>query len=221
MRENQLIVATWGLVLATFLLVVATAIPALASLAGRREEKRRIASQLIPTLHLMKNRMEAVVEDLLASYDTAISRSDPVQMDKIEFLLDGTRTDLEDLERLLSESRDIGLTAVSDLFVANHLVTQAQIELEKVLHPSEQTESGAVKRTESRRRVCRLYQAAIASLTEAESQLPKWSRNISGENFWHRFDRLSREREDVAEKEVVEMRHKIREKQRSAEHDAD
>jgi hypothetical protein len=59
-------------------------------------------------------------------------------------------------------------------------------------------------------RACRLFKAASMTLESAESLLPTQSATIKGEKFWNRFVRIADERENEAERALVDSRRERR-----------
>ncbi|MFE3641887.1 hypothetical protein ACFXOM_12905 [Streptomyces sp. NPDC059169] len=63
--EYQLVLATWGLFVATALLFVVTAIPAIGQFLDWRNKKRALASSMLPVLHGIKNQVSDLRDMLL------------------------------------------------------------------------------------------------------------------------------------------------------------
>ncbi len=197
MTISQLELATWGLVVATTLLVVAAAIPALRSLADLRARKRELAANLVPDSHLLYDRCDGMVRDLV----TARSMSEGQR----QYYLSRISEDLEILARILDYASPAGIELINELYICRHLITQAKIEYERYLSLTD--DSGSIRERDAAiQRATRLYSAAGSTLRIAESILPNWSRKIKGEDFISRFKRKAREREIEAEKELIEQR---------------
>ncbi len=197
MTISQLELATWGLVVATTLLVIAAAIPALRSLADLRARKRELAADLVPDSHLLYDRCDGMVRSLVNAH--SISEG---QTQEYLSIID---QDLQILARILGYASPAGIEFMNELYICRHLITQAKIEFGRYL--SLTNDSDAIRdRDAAIERATRLYSAAGSTLRIAESILPEWARKIKGEDFISRFKRKAREREIEAEKDLVEQR---------------
>jgi hypothetical protein len=193
---SNVVLATWGLVLVTFLLVLASTVPALIE---RRREKERTAASLIPDMHMLRSRLEGTVDVLI----------DPemVGEDVLEDQLSRVDTDLELLGGILRVRGYTSLEFANELYVVRHLLTHAGERLSDALALIEEHDEESVRRRDAAvSQACREYIAARISLGAAEGLLPKWARTIDGEAFWDRFIRVATRREREAEKLQVDFR---------------
>jgi hypothetical protein len=194
--ETELVRATWGLVVATALLVIAAIVPLIRDAADRREQKQRISSQLIPDMNILRSRLEGADGRLANSRsltDAAIGR-----------LMEFVELELGMIGRIIGEGERPSLLFANEVYIVRHLLTQASNELKRAQRLADKTDPDDVRaRDDALLRVRRLYKAALMSLDAAEQQLPSNIRTINGESFWDRFYRVSREREAEAERSFV------------------
>ena len=62
--DTQLVGATWGLVVVTSLLVIATIIPFLGDILKRRNERAIVAARTVPDMNILRSRLEGAVDQL-------------------------------------------------------------------------------------------------------------------------------------------------------------
>lgn len=176
MLADAIVEATWGLVAATALLVVATTIPVALTIRERWVRLATHAAQVIPPMHLLLSRTEGLAKDL--------DEGEP-----FEEAVDDLNGQLDILAEILSDSQSLGLRFVGELFISRHLLTQARIRCETARQ---------VRGTSAGTRVEAVIhlQAAIETLREAECLVPrrKLRTGFHREDFWGRFTRLSDER---------------------------
>jgi hypothetical protein len=188
--EEQLVRATWGLVVATSLLVVATLIPLIGDILARRDRRLRLASQVVPDLNILKNRVQDATEHMLKILEPS--------QEQVEFYFRSCLRSLEFLHPLI-EIRDFDLRAMNELFILRHLLTFARDDLRELSQPLETNDTQSVRaRDETWHRICRSYLASQRTIVVIESTLPRRMRKIGGEDFWARFSRVSNEREAEA-----------------------
>jgi hypothetical protein len=187
---DQLVRATWGLVVATGLLVVATLIPFVGDILARRDRRLRLASQVVPDLNILKSRVRDATERMTEIVE-------PSQED-LNFYIQSCRRDLELLDPLIG-IRDVNLTAMNELFILRHLLTFARDDLQGIHQFLGTDDPKSVRaRDETWRRICRRYAASQLTIAAIESSLSRRLRNIGGEDFWTRLRRVSDEREAQA-----------------------
>jgi hypothetical protein len=190
--------ATWGLVVATALLVVAAAIPALGALRERRNQGRTRAALLIPDLHMLRSRFEGWTTDIDAAVDPNSEWCDS--------MLDCNKGDLKILSPLIDAAPNESLHFTSELYILRHLITQARRELQRceravLTDPMDRESSG-----KALRRARNLYLASTETLNEAERLIPvrrrtfRRPRSLRRESFLDHFRRVADEREAKARK---------------------
>jgi len=195
--EEQLVMATWGLVVATFLLFLAALVPVFEGVMQRRRERRNVAASLIPDMNILRSRLQG--------HEKRLHNINQVDQEIVSFTLGSNDDELKTLSGLLS-SRDIDLLFINEIYVLRHQLTQACIELNaarRLFREGTNDGESVRKRDEHVRRACRLYGASLLTLSAAEDLVPEWARSVDGEKFWDRFSRLSREREEQAGKQMV------------------
>lgn len=191
--------ATWALVLATGLLVLATAIPAVAALIDGWKRKTVLVARLIPELGFLKDRMASEAERL--------SRP-ALTLDELEFFQEELDEELEILSPLVQEGPLIGFAFMEELLLCRHLVTQARIEGDFVEMAWDNPGNQEVKaRQEHIDRAIRLCLAASKSLEAAALKLPLIAGRYRKTSFGDRLSELSRTREAAAEKELVDRKY--------------
>lgn len=190
---DSLEAATWALVVATALLVLASAIPILYAEFDRRARKRLLAAQLVPEIYMLKSALIWAQEFMLRPDldDTDVEYFS-------DFEADGPITQVNELMALAPQA---GILFTNELTICLHLVTQAQIEVTRARRTGEnEGEREVRRRLGAVQRAGRLYRAARMSLDAAEAQLPEWSRRLDSKTFHDRFVSLAEAREAEAEK---------------------
>jgi len=194
--ERELIQATWGLVIATFLLVVATIIPLFRDLADRRDRRRLLGSQLVPDMNILSSRLKGGCDRLAGG--PVLSQAE------IAGQLEWADGDLTMINNIIDSGARPSLLFVNETYIVRHLLTQARMELrraQEIINGQGADEVPA--RGAASRRARTLYRAALVSLDAAEETLPTAIRTINGETFWDRFHRLAAEREAAAAASVA------------------
>lgn len=176
--------ATWGLVLATALLMIATAIPAVGAISDRRRAQLQRLSSIIPDLHLLRSRVNGAIR----AYDDRQS-SDKELEKRIENI--GGMQSL--LVRTFDAGLEEGLELTNELYICRHLLTQAKNEYTRAVDKDQKDREGSL------RRVVHLLIATRSTLDAIEELLPERKIRIHGERFWDRFIRVAEEREKAAE----------------------
>lgn len=146
--------ATWGLVAATALLVVAATIPLPRDAADRRERQRRISAQLVRDMNILRSRLEGA-RDCLAD---GRSLSD----DTIKFQLGEANGELKIIGKLIEAPNRPSLLFVNETYLVQHFLTQARIELRRAHSLANESTADAVRtRDDALLRARRVYKAAI------------------------------------------------------------
>lgn len=188
--EDPIVAATWGLVVVTALLVVATVVPFVGDLLKRRSERAVIASRAVPDMNILRSRLEAAVERL--------GKSESLTKDRLEWQAASCDNELRILAPVI-EVRDASLKFTNETFLVRHLLTFTVQALTEAADLADEADAESIrKRDKLVRDARRGYQAALLSLDAAESLLPKSQRLVDGERFWDRFARVSDERENAA-----------------------
>jgi hypothetical protein len=196
--EHSLVLATYGLVIVTMLLVVATAIPAYQRWSEFRQQHKVVAGQVIPDMNILLSRLDGGVTTLIGK--TQLSEDDATTVHK------WLREEGEMTAALIDHAYRVSLAFANELYILRHLLTQASIEVQRIIHTyaNESGESLHDLHRDATTRLCRLYQAGSITLREAELLLPRENRQIDGMSFWDRFYQKSRDREIEAEKMLVD-----------------
>ena len=183
--------ATWGLVVATALLVVASAVPAIGAILDRRRKRADRITALIPDIHILRTRLNGAIQRHSNPYPNE---------EELEEWHDDIGKVLGILRPLFKPGRREGLKFTNELYICRHLLTQAYYEYRHAskLDPPEQ--EAHLDRAQH------LCVAAKATLNAAENLLPHRLKTIDGERFWDRFSRLSTEREQSADAELQRAR---------------
>jgi hypothetical protein len=183
---DAIVQATWGLVIVTSLLVVASAIPVVLRLRERWLARAEHAARTVPPLHLLASRISGLVEGITDRHRDYRAAQDDIG------------EQLKMIGELLDDAPALGIRFVSELFVARHLLTQARMTCEDCWTEARRAEGG--RDNELPQTVALAHAqlvAALESVREAERLIP--SRKIGREDFWSRFMRLSDERVERAE----------------------
>jgi hypothetical protein len=194
-------IATWGLVAATGLLVVASIVPVVNAFQDRRRAREVLAAQVVPTLHLLKGRLIGAQHRLMQAAESGD-----------DYLIEDFRDDdvgglLHMIRTIVDNAHKFGLKFTNEIFVAQHLITQAGISAAMALDSRALTPPDRLAVDNNVKRSARLCLAAANTLGHAESSLPPASTQIEGEVFDARFKRLGKEREKDAEAELIEARY--------------
>jgi hypothetical protein len=193
--EQELIKATWGLVLVTGLLVIATLIPLITDILRRRDEKAAVATRAVPDMNILRSRLDGACERL--------ARPTELSEDEVREQLHRTETDLEILHPII-EVREASLKFTNELFILRHLLTFAHDNLIQSVPLFSSVDPRSVRmRDEALRKAQRAYNAAVLTLDAAEDLLPRKQRTIDGERFWDRFSRVSDDRENQAAQNIL------------------
>ncbi|WP_395638371.1 hypothetical protein [Pseudolysinimonas sp.] len=188
--ESAIVGATWGLVVVTALLVVATVIPFVGELLRRRAERAVVASRAVPDMNILRSRIVGAV-DRLGSSDATLQRA----IEHQEVLCD---KELHMLAPII-EVRDASLKFTNELFLVRHLLTFSRQNLEKAAKVPDTSPAADIRKRDALvGDARRSYMAALLSLDAAEELLPRRERLVDGERFWDRFARVSDERENDA-----------------------
>jgi hypothetical protein len=200
---SALVISTWILVGANALLVIATAIPAVQSLLARRAEKRLLAAEVTPELSLLLSRVDYASRKLRGGH--------PDDESDAEHWADDFDDLLGILAPIVERSHRVGLEFANEIFVARHLLTQAHYALLAVAHSLGANDTESVRhRLEYWSAGQRLALAAASTIERAGQLLPEWTRNIEGEPFWDRFQRVAGERENEADRILLDERQRNR-----------
>lgn len=196
--EKELAEATWGLVIATALLVVAAIIPVLRDAADRRAQRRRISAGLVPDMIILRSRLETACDKLVHSLSWPEG--------DIKSQIDSADHELSMLYRIITQGDRPSLLFVNELYLARHLLTEAKRRLIRAVELTGKTSADDIRaRDEALRGARRAYEAALMSIDAAAELLPLKLRTINGEDFWDRFNRVARERETEAEKSFISI----------------
>jgi hypothetical protein len=115
--EASLVAATWGLVVVTALLVIATLVP---QVIAQRATTKQLAAQIVPDMHILNSNLRAMSNKLL---------------DADDWLKDDTEVEIEEAGQFLrmlgpiTQVRSAGLEFASEMFICRHLMTQARLLL--------------------------------------------------------------------------------------------
>jgi hypothetical protein len=196
--EKELVQATWGLVIATALLVVAAIIPVLRDAADRRGQMRRISAGLVPDMIILRSRLETACDSLAGS--RSWSEED------INSQIESADHELSMLYRIITQGDRPSLLFVNELYLARHLLTEAKRRLARAIELIDKTSADDIRaRDEALLGARRAYKAALMSIDAAARLLPLKLRTIDGEDFWVRFNRVSGEREAEAEMSFISI----------------
>jgi hypothetical protein len=190
--------ATWGLVVATALLVLAAAIPAGAALMEHLHARKQRVAMLIPDMHFLRSRFNGMAQEI----DNAFLPDE----EWVAAVLDRNETDHDMVNRLADIAPKEGLALTSEFYVCRHLLTQARYSLQRAELASEEEPPDRATADAALRRARNLYVAARATIDAAEELFPKRRGHISGEPFWDRYSRQATEREQAAEHQYMRAR---------------
>lgn len=195
--DTGLTEATWGLVVATILLVATAIVPLLRDFADRRESRRKVGSQIVPDLNILRSRLAGGSRRLVNGRSLSIK--------EIDFQIEAADGELEIISEIIDDDARPSLLFANETYLVRHFLTQARGELRRANHLMDESDVDSIhRRDDSLLRARRLYQAALTSLDAAEQELPRRVRTLKGESFWDRFNRVSTEREAEAGRSFIE-----------------
>jgi len=155
-------------------------------------------------MNILNSRLRALADRLLDA--------DQWEKEDVEREIDNAEGMLSMVEPI-TEVRSAGLEFASETFFCRHLMTQGRIALLRArLVYDKEGDNVLRERDEHLGRACRLYKAASTTIEKAESLLPMRSATLEGEKFWDRFIRIAGERENDAERALIDSRreHRVR-----------
>jgi hypothetical protein len=178
---DSIVTATWGLVVVTTLLVVASCVPVVLALRERWLALAEHSARVVPPLHILTSRVSGLADEIAVP-----KRANRVAAQEIE-------EQLEMLADILTDSPPLGVRFVSELFVARHLLTHAQSTCQRAWYEARSLEGGRPHELPALAALARAQLVgALTSIQAAERIVPR--RKIGREDFWSRFNRLSDER---------------------------
>ena len=155
--ETDLVRATWGLVVATALLVVAASIPIFRDIADKRERRRRTSAQLIPDMNILRSRLDGAIKQLVDS--RSLSEAG------IERRLELVEGETHMIYQIITEYERPSLLFANETYLVRHFLTQARNELRRAQKLVGKTAADDIRaRDDALLRVRRLYKAALVSL---------------------------------------------------------
>ncbi len=190
--DPKLVLATWGLVLATFLLFLASIVPAVGQFRDWSNKKKAIASTVIPVLHATRNHMLEIRSGLLS---TDYMAQDTVA--GIHGLVDRTRRHTAELE----DSPGLSLDQRLELYVLLSHLGFLQIRLSVVASGDPNKES-VVSIEEQFRQAIIQVQAALLSLDRLDNFFARSRRGTFTDEMIARVEHDN----DEAEKQLVDIR---------------
>ena len=190
--DSQLVMATWGLVLATFLLFLASIVPAVGQFRDWSGKKKSIASTVIPVLHGARRRTEEIRDELLST--------DCGQEEKNQLTYDMAINN----KNYLSKLDDMpGLTLDQRLEISvfrNHLgIIGARMSFVAYGDPDNESDLSA---EEHLRAATISAQAALISLDRLDRLFTRFRKGIYTDLMLSRMN----SDEDAAEKQLVDIR---------------
>lgn len=129
----------------------------------------------------------------------------------IDEYADNARDLLGIVARLIELAPAHGLKFTNEIYVCRPLLTLALYEVEEAVNEAHRNADDpeiVLVAPANLVRAVRLTVAAKTTLAEAEQLLPAKVNTIDGEGFWDRFSRVSHEREDKAEQQLMRDRGK-------------
>jgi hypothetical protein len=195
--DSQLIMATWGLVLATFLLFLASIVPAVGQFRDWSGKKKAVASTVIPLLHAARSNTTWLLDELLSTdtsekennehlYNAAVNHSHFYsKLDDIPGLSLDQRLEMTILRRQL------GAIGSAMSFVAHG-------------DPDNESDLSA---EEHLRRATIFAKATLISMDRADRLFTRFRKGSYADEMMSYFDKDF----DEAEKQLVDIRRKRRE----------
>ena len=176
MLESQLVEATWGLVAATSLLFLASAVPAVGQFVSWSNKKKSLASDLIPVLHVMRTRATNMRSELL-------SLTSPVSSDEIVSLENDANYMRSDLKKL-ENHENLSLDQRLEIYVLGSQVVVLRFHLSWLCSPGDpEVEESAVS-DEQRLRESIIYcQATLLSLDRLDRLFVGVRKKYHGRTF--------------------------------------
>ncbi|WP_430868223.1 hypothetical protein [Demequina aurantiaca] len=216
---DALVNATYGLVIATALLVIATGVPIFQRIREGVRRKRSVAAEVVPDLNMLLSRVRGTVDLLLTKKSAPLSAAD--------HLISDGRTDQRIASDLKDRAASQSLEFSNEIYIAVHFLTMAlgdmyilartaaNVEGKASIHdldknPPHHHSSGNMSVEARVAAVCAHYKAVELSLVAAEALLPKSARTIQGGTFWDRYSTQVDARQQKAEQDLVSQRAQAR-----------
>ena len=201
--ESQLVEATWGLVAATSLLFLASVVPAVGQFVSWSNSKKSLASDLIPVLHGMRTRATSMRSQLL-SLTWPVSSENIVPLENDANYLRSEFKKLENYENLSLDQR-------LEIYVLGSQIVVLRFHLSWLCSPGDPEEEESAISDEQRLRESIIYcQAALLSLDRLDQLFVGVRKKYHGRTFTEEMLARSSQDFDQAEKQLVDIRRKLR-----------
>ncbi|MYU11777.1 hypothetical protein GTZ78_13990 [Streptomyces sp. SID8361] len=201
---NSLIVATWGLVLATLLLFIASLVPALGKVREWREQGRSLASVLLPELHGTRTQVTDVRDTLLRlKADGSLE-----EVTHTYYVVEQVCERIEGVQRHVGLSIDQRL----ELYVLSSHLNLLGLQLSLIANEDENIRQMALEDAsveERLRKSVNAAQAAIICLDRVERLFVEVRKKYGGRTFTEEMLQRVEVDSDNAEKALVDVRRGI------------
>lgn len=203
--DSQLVDATWGLVVATALLFLATSVPAVVQLNERRNQRRALASQLIPSLHGMRSHA-AEARSALLKMDSSTS---PEEIARVYFEIEPACDQIESLQ----SHRGLSIDQRLELYVLGGHLQLLGLHLSLLGSEDEELRASVLadqSQEEILRKAAIRAQAALVSLDRVDRLFIEVKKKYGGRTFTEEMIRRTESDSDIAEKDLVDVRRRLR-----------
>ncbi|MFK0122426.1 hypothetical protein ACIQSP_03835 [Streptomyces nigra] len=206
--ENSLILAAWGLVLATLLLFGASLIPALGQFREWRERERSLASILLPELHGTRTH----ATDLR---DTILRLKADAPLDEITHVYYTVEQLCERVERVQSHD-GLSIDQRLELYILSSHLNLLGLQISLIANEDENIRRMALEDAsieERLRKSANAVQATIICLDRVDRLFVEVRRKYQGRTFTEEMLQRVELDSDNAEKALVDVRREIARRQ--------
>ncbi|MFF0064193.1 hypothetical protein ACFYRC_22075 [Streptomyces sp. NPDC005279] len=203
--EDQLVLATWGLVVATLLLFAAGVIPAIAQFREWRERKNSLASALLPQLHGTRTQTADV-------RDTLLSLKADAPMEEIAHLYYSVERICERIEGIQGHVA-LSIDQRLELYVLNSHLNLLGLQLSLIGNEDEEIRNMALEDAsiEERLRISVIAaEASLLCMDRVDHLFVEVKRKYGGRTFTEEMMARVQDDSDSAEKRLVDARRKMR-----------
>ena len=199
--EDQLVLATWGLVLATLLLFIAAAIPAIGQFREWQHRKHALASALLPRLHGTRTQATEI-------RDFLIEMKADAPLEEITNLFYHVE-DLCDRVGEIQDHRGLSIDQRLEVYILGSHLNLLGLQLSLIANEDEEVRQVALQSASIEERLRRSLveaQATLPCLDRIDRLFVEVKRKYGGRTFTEEMMARMDADSDSAEKALVDMR---------------
>ncbi|MGW3497982.1 hypothetical protein [Streptomyces sp. NPDC001020] len=203
--EDPIVLATWGLVVATLLLFGAGVIPAVGQFREWRDRKKSLASALLPELHGTRTQATDI-------RDTLVNLKADAPLKEIAHLYYGVEQLCERVEGIQGHA-GLSIDQRLELYVLSSHLNLLGLQLSLIASEDEELRNMALSESsvEGRLRISAIAaQAALLCLDRVDHLFIEVKKKYGGRTFTEEMMARVQADSDNAEKRLVDVRRKMR-----------